>query len=88
MKDEHILLSADGPDCNVLKLKPPMVFTKQNVDEFISTLDRILKELRDREMEVPSDQKMESTTVVSRKQRETRTTHNPPIVKEEIIKSI
>lgn len=47
MKEEHILVSADGPDCNVIKLKPPMVFTKQNVDEFIATFDRVLKELRE-----------------------------------------
>lgn len=88
MKEEHVLLSADGPDCNVLKLKPPMVFTKQNVDEFISTLDRILKELRERELEIPSDEKIETIGVVSRKQRDTRTTHNQNIVKEEKIKSI
>lgn len=47
MKEEHILLSSDGPDCNVIKLKPPMVFTKENVDEFVSTLDRVLKEVRE-----------------------------------------
>lgn len=46
MKDERILLSADGPDCNVLKLKPPMVFNKQNVDQFVSVLDKILKDVR------------------------------------------
>lgn len=46
MKEEHILLSVDGPDCNVIKLKPPMVFSKENVDEVVSTLDRILKEVR------------------------------------------
>lgn len=91
MKEEHILLSADGPDCNVLKLKPPMVFTKANVDEFISTLDRILKELRERELDVPSEKEMGTTRVISRKQmRETRTTttHNANIVKEDKIKSI
>lgn len=49
MKEEHILLSADGPDVNVIKLKPPMVFTKENVDEFVSTFDRVLKELRESE---------------------------------------
>ncbi|KAI4460257.1 ethanolamine-phosphate phospho-lyase [Holotrichia oblita] len=47
MKDEHILLSTDGPDCNVIKLKPPMVFTKDNVDTFITLFDRILKEARE-----------------------------------------
>lgn len=44
MKNNHILLSADGPDVNVIKLKPPMVFTKANVDEFISLFDKILGE--------------------------------------------
>lgn len=36
MKNFHkILVSSDGPDDNVIKLKPPMVFSKENVDEFI-----------------------------------------------------
>lgn len=35
MKSVHrILISSDGPHENVLKLKPPMVFTKENADEF------------------------------------------------------
>lgn len=85
MKEEHILLSTDGPDGNVLKLKPPMVFTKQNVDEFISTLDRILKELRNRELDVPAE-KLGTTTADHRKQRETRT--HSTITKEQKIKSI
>ncbi|CAH0553046.1 unnamed protein product [Brassicogethes aeneus] len=46
MKEEHILLSVDGPDCNVIKLKPPMVFSKENVEDVVTTLDRILKEVR------------------------------------------
>lgn len=37
MKSVHkILVSSDGPDENVVKLKPPMVFSKENVDEFIA----------------------------------------------------
>lgn len=32
----HILISSDGPHENVLKLKPPMVFTKENADEFFA----------------------------------------------------
>lgn len=31
----HVLISSDGPNENVLKLKPPMVFTKENADEFL-----------------------------------------------------
>lgn len=46
MKEEHILVSLDGPHNNVIKMKPPMVFTKANVDEVISTLNRIFKEYR------------------------------------------
>ncbi|XP_053678275.1 alanine--glyoxylate aminotransferase 2-like [Anopheles nili] len=36
MKTVHrILVSSDGPDDNVVKLKPPMVFTAENADEFL-----------------------------------------------------
>lgn len=47
MKDEKILVSTDGPDANVLKLKPPMVFNKENATNFINTLDKILEEVKD-----------------------------------------
>lgn len=46
MKEEHILISLDGPHNNIIKMKPPMVFTKENVDEVISTLNRVFKEYR------------------------------------------
>ncbi|XP_050306308.1 5-phosphohydroxy-L-lysine phospho-lyase [Anthonomus grandis grandis] len=49
MREEHILVSSDGPDCNVIKFKPPMVFTKENVDKLVSTLDEVLKEFRQKE---------------------------------------
>jgi 4-aminobutyrate aminotransferase-like enzyme len=42
MKEEGILISIDGPLHNVIKIKPPLVFTKANADEYIDTLDRIL----------------------------------------------
>ena len=44
MKEEGILISTDGPFHNVLKIKPPMVFTEANADLLVSTLDRILGE--------------------------------------------
>ncbi len=44
MRDHGILLSTDGPLHNVLKLKPPMVFTEENANEVISVLEKILKE--------------------------------------------
>lgn len=46
MKEERILLSIDGPHHNVLKFKPPMVFTKTNVDDVIKLLDLVLEEVR------------------------------------------
>ena len=44
MKDLGILVSTDGPLHNVLKIKPPMVFTEADADRLVSTLDRILAE--------------------------------------------
>ncbi len=44
MQDHGILISTDGPLYNVLKLKPPIVFTEQNADEVVQTLDKILQE--------------------------------------------
>ena len=44
MKDHHILMSIDGPDHNVLKVKPPMVFSKENAEELLFYLRKILAE--------------------------------------------
>jgi 4-aminobutyrate aminotransferase-like enzyme len=44
MRDRGILLSTDGPFHNVLKIKPPLVFTQENADELVSSLDTILDE--------------------------------------------
>ena len=44
MKDHNILMSIDGPDHNVLKIKPPLVFTKENAQELIHYLRKILAE--------------------------------------------
>jgi 4-aminobutyrate aminotransferase-like enzyme len=44
MKERGILLSTDGPFHNVLKIKPPMVFTEENADFLVGTLDEILGE--------------------------------------------
>ena len=44
MKDLGILMSTDGKDNNVLKIKPPMVFSKDNADQLLSGLKTIFKE--------------------------------------------
>lgn len=42
MKKHHVLLSADGPHRNVLKMKPPMCFDVDNSNEVLSKLDEVL----------------------------------------------
>ncbi|MFL3027161.1 MAG: aminotransferase class III-fold pyridoxal phosphate-dependent enzyme [Candidatus Neomarinimicrobiota bacterium] len=42
MKDRGILVSTDGPNHNVIKIKPPMIFTKKNADQLLDTLDQLL----------------------------------------------
>lgn len=50
MKEERILISRDGPYENVLKFKPPMCFSLENVDTLVEMLDSVFAELtRNRE---------------------------------------
>ena len=44
MKLLGILMSIDGPDHNVLKIKPPMVFSKENAEELIFRLKIVFGE--------------------------------------------
>jgi 4-aminobutyrate aminotransferase-like enzyme len=44
MAEHGILISTDGPYHNVLKIKPPLVFTATDADYFVATLDKILQE--------------------------------------------
>jgi 4-aminobutyrate aminotransferase-like enzyme len=44
MKDLGILISTDGPFNNVLKIKPPLVFTRENAEFFVKTLDQVFAE--------------------------------------------
>ena len=44
MKQMGILMSIDGPDHNVMKIKPPMVFSKENAQELISRLKTVFEE--------------------------------------------
>ena len=43
MREKGILLSTDGPFHNVIKIKPPMIFNKDNVDTVCIELSNILK---------------------------------------------
>lgn len=42
LKEQHILLSADGPHRNVLKFKPPMCFTTKDAELVVEKIDVIL----------------------------------------------
>jgi 4-aminobutyrate aminotransferase-like enzyme len=44
LRDHGILISTDGPLDNVLKLKPPMVFSEKNADQVVSVVDKVLAE--------------------------------------------
>ncbi len=44
LRERGILLSTDGPLHNVLKMKPPLVFSEANADFLVATLDAILAE--------------------------------------------
>jgi 4-aminobutyrate aminotransferase-like enzyme len=46
MKSRGFLLSTDGPLHNVLKIKPPMVLTAQDVDDTLAALEEVLAAVR------------------------------------------
>ncbi|XP_045623118.2 5-phosphohydroxy-L-lysine phospho-lyase isoform X1 [Procambarus clarkii] len=52
LKEEHVLLSCDGPHRNVLKFKPPLVFNLDNAKELLEKLDKIMTEMEAAENEV------------------------------------
>jgi 4-aminobutyrate aminotransferase-like enzyme/Ser/Thr protein kinase RdoA (MazF antagonist) len=44
LRDCGVLTGTDGPHHNVLKLRPPLIFTEPDADLFVETLDAILGE--------------------------------------------
>jgi len=46
MRDHGFLMSTDGPLHNVLKLKPPLVFSEKNADDLLIALEKVLQEDR------------------------------------------
>ena len=43
MKIKKILLSTDGPENNVIKIKPPLVITREEVDYFLAEFDSLMR---------------------------------------------
>jgi len=46
MRERGILLSTDGPQHNVIKIKPPMCITRPNVDFLVEQMGVVMKEMR------------------------------------------
>ncbi|ELU17763.1 hypothetical protein CAPTEDRAFT_188970 [Capitella teleta] len=55
LKQERILYSADGPDRNVLKFKPPMCFSQENVDQLLEVIDKVLSDMENGEVDTSSE---------------------------------
>ena len=47
MRSRFILLSATGPYGNVLKIRPPLVFSRANADQFLQTADAVFAEIQE-----------------------------------------
>jgi ethanolamine-phosphate phospho-lyase len=43
MKDAGVLVSTDGPDENVIKIRPPLVFNKKNADQLVMAMNEALR---------------------------------------------
>ena len=44
MRDNGVLISACGMDHNILKIRPPLIFSRENVDLFVEVLDKALED--------------------------------------------
>jgi 4-aminobutyrate aminotransferase-like enzyme len=44
MKELGILMSTDGKDVNVMKIKPPLVFSRSQADELLEALKKVFRE--------------------------------------------
>ncbi|WP_235918661.1 aspartate aminotransferase family protein [Brucella anthropi] len=45
LRDENVLISGCAKEANVLKIRPPLIFSRENADELIDKLDRVLQRL-------------------------------------------
>jgi acetylornithine aminotransferase len=45
MRRRRVLISVVGPYANVLKVRPPLVFSQSDVDRFLTEFDHVVREL-------------------------------------------
>ena len=53
MRQRGVLLNFLGKHKNVLKMRPPMVFSRENVDQMIAALDAVLAETAPQNLHAP-----------------------------------
>lgn len=46
LREDRVLISACARAANVLKIRPPLIFTRENADQFLETFDRVLARIR------------------------------------------
>jgi 4-aminobutyrate aminotransferase-like enzyme len=42
LRERRVLISASGPQANVLKIRPPMVFRPEHADHFLAAMEAVL----------------------------------------------
>jgi len=45
MKEKGVLLNTEGPYNNVLKIKPPIIFTENNADQLLTKIEEVLRSI-------------------------------------------
>ncbi|MBA8838976.1 aspartate aminotransferase family protein [Ochrobactrum sp. RH2CCR150] len=45
LRDENVLISGCAKEANVLKIRPPLIFSRENADELIDKLEQVLQRL-------------------------------------------
>jgi 4-aminobutyrate aminotransferase-like enzyme len=45
LREKHVLISASGPLGHVLKIRPPLPFSRADADEFLSKLSAAFREV-------------------------------------------
>lgn len=47
LRYQFVIISRDGPDENVIKIKPPLVFSKANADQLVEGIDKALQKAKE-----------------------------------------
>jgi len=45
LRDEGVLIGASGPHANILKIRPPLVFTAEHSQILVESLEKVLSKM-------------------------------------------